>query len=127
EFDETTAQNVEQGKQAISLIFNNLNRNMRLVGTFAPLLGGANDRPSDGFERKALARALTGQPYTDVQKVNDTWLYRRSVPLSNTFHQNCVLCHSNFTAAFFNSTNNPGQWVGTLILSVPIKSSDDDE
>jgi len=123
EFNETTPQNVEHGKQAISLIFNNLNRNMRLVGTFAPLLGGANDRPSDGFERTALAQALTGQPYTAVQKVNDTWLYRRSVPLSNTFHPNCVLCHTNFTADFFSSTNNPGQWVGTLILGVPIKSS----
>jgi len=124
EFNETTPQNVEQGKQAISLIFNNLNRNMRLVGTFAPLLGGANDRPSDGFESQALALALTGQAYTAVQKVNDTWLYRRSFPLSNTFHQNCVLCHTNFTADFFNSTNNPGQWVGTLILGVPIRTDD---
>src|SRR5262249_57212481 len=31
EFDETTPQNVEHGKQAISLIFNDLNRDMRLV------------------------------------------------------------------------------------------------
>src|SRR6185436_8841005 len=30
EFDETTPQNVEHGKQAISLIFNDLNRDMRL-------------------------------------------------------------------------------------------------
>ena len=48
-------------------------------------------------------------------------VYRRSVPLSNTMHQNCVLCHTGFTADFFNSTNNPGQWVGTLVLGVPIK------
>jgi hypothetical protein len=123
EFDETTPQNVEHGKQAISLIFNDVNRDMRLVGALPPLLGGANDRPGDRFEATALRRALTGEPYTAVQKVNDTWYYRRSVPLSNTFHQNCVLCHTNFTSDFFDRTNNPGQWVGTLVLGVPIKSS----
>lgn len=121
EFDETTPANVEHGKQAISLIFNDLNRDMRLVGTVGPLLGGANDRPSDRFERAALAAALTGESQTAVQKVNDTWYYRRSIPLSNTFHANCVLCHTNFTAEFFASTNNPGQWVGALMLGVPIK------
>ncbi len=121
EFDETTPQNVEHGKQAISLIFNDLNRDMRLVGTVGPLLGGSNDRPDDRFEKTALSRALEGEAYAAVQKVNDTWYYRRSVPLTNTMHANCVLCHTNFTADFFNRTNNPGQWVGTLVLGVPIK------
>jgi hypothetical protein len=125
EFNETTPENVDQGKKAISLIFNDLNRDMRLIGTFAPLQGGHNDRPSGSFETTALNLALTGQPYTAVQKVNDTWFYRRSVPLSNTFHQNCVLCHTNFTADFFNSTNNPGQWVGALVVGVPITSNGD--
>src|SRR5215470_10135187 len=60
EFNETTPQNVEHGKQAISLIFNDLNRDMRLVGTFRPLLGKDNDRPSDGFETTALNLAMTG-------------------------------------------------------------------
>ena len=60
EFDETTPENVEHGKQAISLIFNDTNRDMRLVGTFGPLLGGANDRPGDRFETTALRRALDG-------------------------------------------------------------------
>ena len=55
EFNETTPQNVEHGKQAISLIFNDLNRDVRLVGAFAPLLGGANDRPGDRFETAALS------------------------------------------------------------------------
>jgi len=60
---------------------------------------------------------------TDVQRVDDVWYYRRSVPLSNTFHSACVLCHTNFTADFFNRTHNPGQWVGALVLSVPLRSS----
>jgi hypothetical protein len=124
EFDETTPQNVEHGKQAISLVFNDLNRDMRLIGTFGPLLGGANDRPSDRFEQTALRQALTtGEPQTAVQKVNDTWVYRRSVPLSNTLHPNCVLCHTNFTSEFFERTDNPQQRVGALVLSVPIRTS----
>jgi hypothetical protein len=124
EFNETTPDNVGHGKQAVSLIFNDANRDMRLVGTFAPLLGGRNDLPADRFERSALDRALAGNPTTAVEKVEgaDTWVYRRSVPLSNTFHQNCVLCHSNFTPAFFDRTHNPGQWVGALVLGVPIPS-----
>jgi hypothetical protein len=121
EFDETTPANVPHGKQAISLIFNDLNRNMRLIGTFAPLLGGRNNRPAGSFERAALELALTGQPHTAVQQENETWFYRRSVPLSNTFHENCVLCHTNFTADFFDRTDNPGQWVGALVLAVPIR------
>jgi len=123
EFDETTPANVEHGKQAISLIFNDLNRNMRLIGPFGPLLGGPNNRPSDGFELRATRAAIDGgQAITAVQQVNDRWFYRRSVPLSNTFHANCVLCHTNFTNEFFERTNNPGQWVGALVLAVPIRT-----
>jgi len=126
EFDETTPANVEHGKQAISLIFNDLNRDMRLIGTFEPL-GGDNDGPSDRFETNALRQALDGEADTAVQKINDRWYYRRSVPLSNTFHTACVQCHANFTPAFFSDTNNPGQWVGALMLSVPIASNDDQQ
>ena len=121
EFDETTPQNVPHGKQAISLIFNDLNRNMRLIGIFGPLLGGENDRPADRFEVRAMRAALEGTAVTDVQRVNDRWFYRRSVPLSNTFHTACVLCHTNFTGELFTRTNNPGQWVGALVLAVPIR------
>ena len=64
-----------------------------LIGPFAPLLGGRNNRPSGSFERTALAMALSGEPHSDVQRENDTWFYRRSVPLSNTLHVNCVQCH----------------------------------
>lgn len=121
EFNETTAENVEEGKQAISLIFNDSNRDIRLIGIFPPLLGGLNDLPSDSFERQALTRALQGQADTSVERVGNRWYYRRSVALSNTFHQSCVLCHTTFTDQFFTQTHNDGQWVGALTLRVPIK------
>jgi hypothetical protein len=121
EFNETTPDNVEEGKQAISLIFNNSNRDMRLIGTLAPLLGGDNDLPNDEFEQTALGLALQGQAHTSVERVGDQWYYRRSVALSNTFHQSCALCHTNFTPQFFKKTHNPGQWVGALTLRVPIQ------
>ena len=121
EFDETTAANVEHGKQAISIIFNNDNRDIRLIGTFEPQ-GGSNNLPSRGFEQEALELALSGTPKTAVENTGNRWFYRRSIPLSNAFHPNCVLCHTNFTPAFFADTNNPGQWVGALVLRVPIKT-----
>jgi hypothetical protein len=111
EFDETTIDNVEEGKRSISLVFNDRNKDMRLVGTFDPLQD--NNRPRDAFERRALGLALTGQVYTAVQRVDDQWYYRRSIPLSN-FRLECSLCHTNFP---------PGptsDWVGALMLRVPI-------
>jgi hypothetical protein len=124
EFDETILANVEHGKQAISLIFNDVNRDIRLVGTFDPLLGGDNDLPSDAFEETALGLALNGQAHTAVANVDDRWYYRRSIPLSNTLHENCVLCHTNSTDKFFKQTKNPEQWVGALVLRVPINTDD---
>jgi hypothetical protein len=124
EFNETTPDNVGEGKQAISLIFNDSNRDLRLIGTFAPLLGGNNDLPSDAFEQTALGLALQGQPFTSVERVDDRWYFRRSFALSNTFHPNCVLCHTNFSDKFFRKTHNPGQWVGALMLRVPIDTDD---
>jgi hypothetical protein len=124
EFDETTPDNVKQGRLAISLIFNDANRNMRLVGTFKPLLGGDNDLPSDDFEETALALALQGQPYEAVERVDNRWYYRRSFALSNTLHPNCVLCHTTFTDKFFKKTDNPGQWVGALMQRIPINADE---
>ena len=69
--------------------------------------------------------ARRGQEYTAVESVDTRWYYRRSFALSNTFHPNCVLCHTNFTRRFPH--NNPGQWVGALVLAVPISSRDDDQ
>lgn len=111
EFDETTVNNVEQGKHSISLIFNDQNKDMRLVGTVGPLR--QNDRPSDDFERQANTLAMAGQPYTSVQRVNAQWYYRRSIPLSN-FRAECALCHVNFKPG-----PTPDQ-VGALMLRVPI-------
>lgn len=122
EFNETTPENVEEGKQAISLIFNDANRDMRLIGALPPLLGGYNDLPTDSFELKALARARQGEDTWSVERMDNRWYYRRSMALSNTFHQACVLCHTNFTPQFFSQTNNPGQWVGALTLRVPIRN-----
>jgi hypothetical protein len=112
EFDETTVDNVEEGKQSISLVFNNRNKDMRLVGNLDPLQ--ANNRPRDAFERKAHSLALTGQAYTAVDRVDDQWYYRRSIPLSN-FRAECAFCHANFP---------PGptpDWMGALMLRVPIE------
>lgn len=111
EFNETTVDNVEQGKHSISLIFNDQNKDMRLVGTVGPLR--QNDRPSDDFERQANTLAMAGQPYTSVQRVNAQWYYRRSIPLSN-FRAECALCHVNFKPG-----PTPDQ-VGALMLRVPI-------
>ncbi len=117
EFAETTPANVEEGKKSISLIFNDRNDDMRLVGTFRPLK--SNDVPQDSFESTALARALHGENYTDVQKSEGKWYYRRSVALSN-FHAACSMCHSNFGPV------NTAQWVGALMLRVPVTDRDRD-
>jgi hypothetical protein len=120
EFGETTPENVEQGKRAVSLIFHDANRDIRLIGNFPPLLGGDNNIPSDPFEQESLALALQGKPNTAVERHGNRWYYRRSVALSNAMHTSCALCHANFTPRFFEQTNNPGQWVGALTLRVPV-------
>jgi hypothetical protein len=111
EFAETTPANADAGKRAISLIFNDANEDMRLVGVLQPLR--ANDVPQDSFEMTALARALQGENYTELQKSQGKWYYRRSVALSN-FHPACAMCHTNFGPV------NPAQWVGALMLRVPV-------
>jgi hypothetical protein len=113
EFDETTPNNVEQGKHSISLIFNDKNDDMRLVGTVGPL--NKDDRPSDDFERQANTLAMIGEPYTSTERENNKWYYRRSIPLSN-FRSECALCHINYPAGPTSDR------VGALMLRVPIKS-----
>jgi len=113
EFNETNLDNVEQGIQSIGLVFDDKNPNMRLVGTFQPL--SANDYPQDSFEYTALSKALSGEPYTNVEKVQGDWFYRRSIPVSN-FRPECVMCHANFPSAPSDT-----DWMGALMLRVPIK------
>lgn len=111
EFAETTPANVEEGKHSISLIFDDRNDSMRLVGELDPIR--ANDVPRDAFEVAALEAAMQGQPYTAVEKVKGKWAYRRSIPLSN-FHPACSQCHTNFGPV------DTSQWVGALMLRVPV-------
>jgi hypothetical protein len=114
EFAETTPDNVPQGIQSIGLIFNDRNENMRLVGTLQPLSN--NDLPKDSFEETALSKAMTGTGTDDVvEKVEGEWVFRRAIPLAN-FHPACVMCHSNF-----GSTPSNTEWVGALMLEVPIQ------
>jgi hypothetical protein len=116
EFNETTAANATQGKIAISLIFNDANPAIRLIGNLSPL--DPDNVPRDRFETTALFNAvkLNGTSYEAVEQSqddNNDWFYRRSIPLSN-FHPACVICHTNF------GPQNPSEWVGALTLRVPI-------
>ncbi len=113
EFNETTSENVAEGSHSISLIFNDKNKDMRLVGTVQPLR--KSDRPSDDFERRADALAMSaGQPLTAVERMDEKWFYRRSIPLSN-FRMECSKCHVNYPVG------PTADRVGALMLRVPIK------
>jgi hypothetical protein len=111
EINETTPANAAQGSLSIGLVFNDRNRDMRLVGTLQPL--SANDLPADEFERDALADALTGAPRTSVEQIGGAWYYRRSIPLSN-FQSQCAMCHASYAGLASTA------WVGALMLRVPI-------
>lgn len=113
EFAQTTPANVHQGSQSIFLIFDN-NKSMRLVGQFDPL--NPSDQPRDSFETIALAAALNGQNYTNVEKDNGKYYYRSSVALSN-FSPSCSLCHTNF------GPMNSQEWVGALMQRVPVRNN----
>jgi hypothetical protein len=133
EFHETDSATAAAGKQAISLIFNDLNRDMRLVGNIRPLLGGTNDLPADPFETRALEEALAGQSATAEEAINGTWYWRTSIPLNpaalsaaccsdpanppaggaQAAENVCIFCHKNF--------NDPNRTVGALMLRVPIR------
>jgi hypothetical protein len=111
EINETTPANATKGNLSIGLIFNDLNRDMRLVGTLQPL--SYNDYPVDDFERAALAAAMTGAPFTSVERIDGDWYYRRSAPLTN-FQPQCAMCHANLIGL---PSTAP---VGALMLRVPI-------
>jgi hypothetical protein len=111
EINETTPANVPQGNLSIGLIFNDKNRDMRLVGTLQPL--SANDLPADDFEKRALAAAMKGNPLTAVEKIGGDWYYRRSNPLTN-FKPQCAMCHASYAGLAATAP------VGALMLRIPI-------
>jgi hypothetical protein len=111
EFAVTTADNAHIGSAAISLIFNDRNDDMRLVGTVEPL--SANNNPGDAFETEALAQAMLGNNFSRVEKVRGQWYSRKSIAISTEFSTACVHCHANFA-----SVENP--WVGALMVRSPI-------
>jgi hypothetical protein len=116
EFSETTAGTASKGSAAISLIFNDNNHNMRLVGTVGPLR--RTDYPEDGFERTVVTAAVNAQNATVTEGVYGQpgeWFYRRAIPISNTISLSCVLCHANYAALPADK-----QIVGVLALKVPI-------
>lgn len=115
EINETTPANAAQGSRSISLVFNDHNHDMRLVGTLDPLRD--NDYPEDDFEVTALENAMSGVPTTTVERVKGKWYHRRSIPLSN-FQAECGMCHANFVGLPATA------WVGALMLRVPIGQDD---
>ena len=76
-------------------------RNVRPAARRARTIG----RPT-GSRPGRCGRRSRDRPSPMCSKWTTAWFYRRSVPLSNTFHTACVLCHANFTDEFFTRTNN---------------------
>jgi hypothetical protein len=121
EFAATTAATAPKASDAISLIFDDDNHSMRLVGTVGPLR--RNDYPKDKFEQMVVARALNEQlPFDPANPINavegkpGAWYYRRALPVNNKMAPSCVLCHVNYGSLPANK-----QTVGVLALKVPIK------
>ena len=107
EFAVTTAENAPVGTAAISNIFDNANKSMRLVGDVDPLQ--RSNLPQDDFERDALAAAKLGNNFSRTERVRGDWYVRKSLAVSTTFSTSCVHCHSNFVGLA-----NP--WVGALMV-----------
>jgi hypothetical protein len=112
EFENTTSENFEAGNEAISLVFDDNNQSFRLVGDVGPLR--KNDLPNDAWEKDALGAAKQGRGFgPDVQKINGGYYVRESIALAN-FDPSCSICHQNFGPV------NPKQYVGALMLRVPV-------
>ena len=125
-FVNTTPANNERGQDAIRTIFDNRNLNLRLVsnGINNPQLGGPNNLPRDAFEAAALESALSGQGGLATlvsEEEEEAFSFRRSLPLNNNLHPNCVLCHTTFPP------NQADEFVGVLIVRAPISDDEDDD
>jgi hypothetical protein len=93
-------------------VFDDNNRSFRLVGDVGPLR--KNDMPNDFSEKDALEAAGKGQGFgPEVQKVNGRYYVRESIALAN-FDPSCSIHHQNFGPV------NPKQYVGALMLRVPV-------
>jgi hypothetical protein len=117
EFAVTTVATAPKASDAISIIFNDENHDMRLVGTVGPLR--TNDYPKDNFERTAVAKAVDQQQIAVSEAVTGgpgNWYYRRAIPVSNALAPTCVLCHANYANLPANK-----QIVGALALKVRVK------
>lgn len=112
EFAVTTPANAAVGTAAISNIFDNDNKSMRLVGDVDPLQN--SNRPKDDFERDALAAAKGGNNFARTEKVNGRWYVRKSIAVATTFSPSCVHCHANF-----EGLANP--WVGALMVRAKVE------
>ncbi len=111
EFAVTTAANAAVGTEAISNIFHDGNRSMRLVGDVEPLQ--LSNLPQDDFERDALAAAKLGQNFSRTERSKGTWYVRKSIAVATTFSTSCVHCHGNF-----DGLANP--WVGALMVKAKV-------
>lgn len=111
EFAVTTPDNAAVGTAAISNIFDDDNRSMRLVGDVDPL--EQSDLPRDNFERDALAAAKLGQNFSRTERSNGRWYVRKSIAVATTFSPSCVHCHDNFVGLA-----NP--WVGALMVKAKV-------
>lgn len=111
EFAVTTPDNAAVGTEAISNIFHDSNRLMRLVGDVQPLQN--SNRPADSFERDALAAAKLGNGFTRTEKIQGRWWVRKSIAVSTDFSPSCVFCHANFATV-------SNHWVGALMVRAKV-------
>lgn len=111
EFAVTTEDNAATGIEAISNVFYDGNRTMRLVGDVEPLQD--NNYPQDDFERQALALAKAGQNFSRTERVRGRWWVRKSIAVSTDFSPSCVFCHPNFATL-------SNHWVGALMVRAEV-------
>jgi hypothetical protein len=119
EFRTTTPENARINSRAISNLFSDGNRLMRLVssGDFTPLQASA--RPLTRFEADAIASFKAGGPgfFSRLDRVGPLWMQCEAIALNNGAFLDgtdmnptvCQTCHSSFpadTTALVGSLNH---------------------
>ena len=97
EFDETTVRQCGGG-QAVHLAGVQRPEQRYAAGRHLRARSRRTTAPATPSSVPRSGLRWTGQPPTAVQRVDDQWFYRRSIPLSN-FRVECALCHTNFPPA----------------------------